>query len=165
MEKLRKSKRNLAFKPWKQIGIGLGILLVTVLFSLFFLLELAEEPFDVAKERAIKIVQEHVKLKKVEEVHIYHSKETYYSVIGKNNQDKEILILVPEASPDLFVYDMEAGISSKEAEAVAKENGATTIERTILGYRDGKPIWEVKAGTTYYSIEFESGQLLKKEGL
>ncbi|NCB80515.1 MAG: peptidase, partial [Bacilli bacterium] len=35
----------------------------------------------------------------------------------------------------------------------------------ILGYRDGKPIWEVKSGTAYYLVDFETGDFVKMEGL
>ena len=48
---------------------------------------------------------------------------------------------------------------------MAKENGATSIDKTTFGYLDGQPVWEIKSGSTYYNIGFESKTLLSKEGL
>lgn len=165
MENARTNRQKFARQPWKQIIVGLGIFLATGLFSLFLLVEMAEQPFVSAKEKAVAVAKEYVQLKTVEDVQLYNGKETYYSLKGKDNQHQSVFVLVPENASDILVYREDAGISSKEAEAVAKENGATAVERIILGYMDGKPLWEVKSGTAYYLIEFETGQLVKKEGL
>ena len=60
---------------------------------------------------------------------------------------------------------MQDGMSQAEAEQVAKENGATSIDKTTFGYLEGQPVWEIKSGSTYYNIGFESKTLLSKEGL
>jgi len=36
---------------------------------------------------------------------------------------------------------------------------------TAHGYLNGRPIWEVKSGKSYYIVDFEKRKLLSKEGL
>ena len=55
------------------------------------------------------------------------------------------------------------GLQRGEVQRLLRKNGAKTADRTILGYRDGKPIWEVKSGTAYYLVDFETGDFVKME--
>lgn len=96
---------------------------------------------------------------------IYNGTETYYSLKGKDKNGDEVYVLIPSSSSSIYVYPVGAGITKEEAQAIAQENGAKTADRIILGYRDGKPIWEVKSGTAYYLVDFETGDFVKMEGL
>ena len=49
--------------------------------------------------------------------------------------------------------------SSKEAASVVKEKSQDAIDRVTFGRFKGKPIWEVKAGSSYYVVDFKTGKV------
>ena len=56
-------------------------------------------------------------------------------------------------------------VSQEKAEAVSKEKGAGEIDKITFGRYQDKPIWEVKSGSNFYLVDFETGALVNKEGL
>ncbi|HFI0419704.1 TPA: DUF5590 domain-containing protein [Streptococcus suis] len=148
-----------------QLLLGFFILLSVVTFSIFTIWDIAAAPFNNARSQAVAVATEYADLQTVSNFSIYNGTETYFSVFGTTSQGEEVAVLIPEATSTVYVYPLAQGISQKEAQAIAKENGAGQAERTILGFRDGKPIWEVKSGAAYYLVEFETGSFVKKEGL
>lgn len=145
--------------------LGFFVLLSAITFSSLYLLREAAQPFTRAKEQAATIAQKYTGLQTVSQVTTYNGKETYYNVSGQNASGEDLFVLVPEKSANIFVYRPTEGISQAEAEARALENGASEIERTVLGYIDQHTVWEVKSGRAYYVIDFKTGELLQKEGL
>ncbi|HFU4056125.1 TPA: DUF5590 domain-containing protein [Streptococcus suis] len=148
-----------------QLLLGFFILLSVVTFSIFTIWDIAATPFNSARSQAVAVATEYADLQTVSNFSIYNGTETYFSVFGTTSQGEEVAVLIPEATSTVYVYPLAQGISQEEAQAIAKANGAGQAERTILGFRDGKPIWEVKSGTAYYLVEFETGSFVKKEGL
>ncbi|HFI0644757.1 TPA: DUF5590 domain-containing protein [Streptococcus suis] len=148
-----------------QLLLGFFILLSVVTFSIFTIWDIAAAPFNSARSQAVAVATEYADLQTVNDFSIYNGTETYFSVFGTTSQGEEVAVLIPEATSTVYVYPLAQGISQEEAQAIAKENGAGQAERTILGFRDGKPIWEVKSGAAYYLVEFETGSFVKKEGL
>lgn len=154
------------------IGTGLGqfvvgiMLFITVLtFSIFIIWDISSEPYVEMKQHATQVARDYADIQTVDTFSIYNGSETYYSILGSNSEGQSLAVIIPENSNTVFVYPMENGISKDEAQTVAKENGAGDVEKVVLGYKDGKPIWEVKSGTAYYLVEFETGNFVKKEGL
>ena len=129
------------------------------------ILHLAIEPWQSAKEGSQKIAKKYADLESLTSFAIYNGKESYYSLIGKTSKKEEEVVLISKNSNKIHVYRMEDGMNQAEAEQLAKENGATSIDKTTFGYLDGQPVWEIKSGSTYYNIGFESKTLLSKEGL
>ena len=76
-----------------------------------------------------------------------------------------LIIFIEADSDKIYTYELSKGISQEKAEKIAKENGAKQIDKVTFGYIKEQPIWEIKSGTTYYNVEFETGRLLSKEGL
>ena len=129
------------------------------------MLHLAIEPWQSAKEGSQKIAKKYADLESLTSFAIYNGKESYYSLIGKTSKNEEDAVLISKNSNEIHVSRLQDGISQAEAEQLAKENGATSIDKTTFGYLDGQPVWEIKSGSTYYNIGFESKTLLSKEGL
>ncbi len=165
MAKMRQRTQKQIITTGKQYVLGLFVLLSVLTFSILYALEVSGRPFAEAKEKAVELASQYAGLTSATQVAIYNGAATYYSVVGKTDAGEELLVLIPEEGQDILVYPLAAGLSQEEAEAVAQENGAESIDRAILGYAGGKPIWEIKSKTTYYLIEFETGDLLKKEGI
>ncbi|HEL1737932.1 TPA: DUF5590 domain-containing protein [Streptococcus suis] len=148
-----------------QLVLGSFILLSVVTFSIFTIWDLAAKPFSDVQNHAISVARDYADIEVIDDVSIYNGVETYFSVQGKTSQGEMIAVIIPEETNTVYVYPMANGISKEEAQAVATENGAGEIEKSVLGYRDAKPIWEVKSGTAYYLVEFETGNFIKREGL
>ncbi|NQN52134.1 DUF5590 domain-containing protein [Streptococcus suis] len=163
----KKFNRLVAFASSRigQFLIGFFVLLSCVVFSVFYVWDRSLSPFEQARVEAQQIAQQYADVSQVDDFAIYNGTETYYSLTGKDKNGDEVYVLIPSASSSIYVYPVGAGITKEEAQAIAQENGAKTADRIILGYRDGKPIWEVKSGTAYYLVDFETGDFVKMEGL
>ena len=85
--------------------------------------------------------------------------------MGKNRKKTQLAVLIEADSDKIYTYELSKGISQEKAEKIAKDNGAKQIDKVTFGYIDGQPIWEVKSETTYYNVDFETGTILRKEGL
>ena len=53
-----------------------------------------------------------------------------------------------QADDAVYTYPLKEGVSSKEAAFVVKEKSQDAIDRVTFGRFKGKPIWEVKAGSS-----------------
>ena len=151
--------------PIRHYAIGLFLVLTALVFSFFKIFHLAIEPWQSAKEGSKKNAKEYSDLENLTSFAIYNGKESYYSLIGKTSKKEEEVVLISKNSNKIHVYHLQDGMSQAEAEQLAKEKGATSIDKTTFGYLDGQPVWEIKSGSTYYNIGFESKTLLSKEGL
>lgn len=148
-----------------QLFIGIAVLLTVLTFSIFMIWDVAGKPFADVRHKAFEVARQYADLQAMEQFVIYNGQETYFSLQGLNSQGQAIAVLVPEGQTTVYVYPLENGLTEEEAGAKAQENGAGEIERAILGYKDGRPIWELKSGGAYYLVDFETGDFIKKEGL
>ncbi|NQN49073.1 DUF5590 domain-containing protein [Streptococcus suis] len=148
-----------------QFVVGISLFITVLTFSIFIIWDISSAPYVEMKQHATQVARDYADIQTVDTFSIYNSSETYYSIIGLDSEGQSLAVIIPENSNTVFVYPMENGISKDEAQTVAKENGAGDVEKVVLGYKDGKPIWEVKSGTAYYLVEFETGSFVKKEGL
>ena len=122
-------------------------------------------PYQSAKETASKVARQYTDLDEVDRFTIYNGKKSYYSLLGKNRKKTQLAVLIEADSDKIYTYEVSKGISQEKAEKIAKDNGAKQIDKVTFGYIDGQPIWEVKSETTYYNVDFETGTILRKEGL
>lgn len=145
--------------------IGICVLIAVLIFSFFSILWISTEPKRVAKQESLKIAKKYADLERVTSFSIYNGDKTYYSLIGKTSKNKDVAVLITKTSNKVFSYSLSDGASQKEAEQVAKENGATAIDKVVFGYWNDQPIWEIKSGNAYYIVSFKDKTLLNKEGL
>ena len=161
-----KKRRNTDQKfPWWQYLLGGSILLTVLTFSGLSILSVAEKPYQEAQERLVQLARQSADVVQVNHFDVFNGKKTYDSLLGKTSQGQEVAVLKEDKGDKLYVYELDKGTSQSQAEKVATENGAGQIDHTIFGMVDEKPIWEVKSGTAYYVIDFETGALTSKEGL
>ena len=152
-----KQKNNL-FIIWQHI-IGVCILALTVLFFFFFLAEKTSDRLQNQIAQARKIALSHSSIATIETESFFHGKEAYLSFIGKDQEGQELAVLVGQADDEVYTYPLKEGVSSKEAASVVKEKSQDAIDRVTLGRFKGKPIWEVKAGNSYYVVDFKTGKI------
>ena len=152
-----KQKNNL-FIVWQHI-IGICILVLTVLFSWLFLAEKTSVRLQDQIAQARKIALSHSSMATIETESFFHGKEAYLSFIGKDQEGQELAVLVAEADDAVYTYPLKEGVSSKEAASAVKEKSQDAIDRVTFGRFKGKPIWEVKAGSSYYVVDFKTGKV------
>lgn len=148
-----------------QYAIGCFILLLVVSFSTLYFFEVAGQPFEKAQQEARTLARRYAELTEIEDMTVYNGEKSYYSILGKQSDGREMAVLIPQDGTEILVYALETGISQEKAEQVALEQGAATVDRIRFGYAKEQAIWEIKSGTSYYLISFETGELVKKEGL
>lgn len=141
------------------------MVLTVLTFSFLYILNLSINPYQSAKETASKVARQYTDLDEVDRFTIYNGKKSYYSLLGKNRKKTQLAVLIEADSDKIYTYELSKGISQEKAEKIAKDNGAKQIDKVTFGYIDGQPIWEVKSETTYYNVDFETGTILRKEGL
>ena len=152
-----KQKKN-HFMLWQHV-IGICILAMTVLFSSLFLVEKTSDRLQDQMAQARKIALSHSSIATIETESFFHGKEAYLSFIGKDQEGQELAVLVAQADDAVYTYPLKEGISSKEAASVVKEESQDAIDRVTFGRFKGKPIWEVKAGSSYYVVDFKTGKV------
>lgn len=152
-----KQKNNL-FIVWQHI-IGIFILVLTVLFSWLFLAEKTSDRLQDQMAQARKIALSNSSIATIETESFFHGKEAYLSFIGKDQEGQKLAVLVAEADDQVYTYPLKEGISQKKAKAIVKEKSKDAIDRVTFGRFKGKPIWEVKAGSSYYVVDFKTGKV------
>ena len=156
-----KAKNNLLW----QYGLGMTILFVVISASFLYLVSLSMKPYQTAKSEGEKLAQQYAGLEQADQVDLYNGLESYYSVLGRNKQQEALAVLIGKDDHKIYVYQLNQGISQEKAEALSKERGAGEIDKITFGRYQDKPIWEVKSGSDFYLVDFETGALVNKEGL
>lgn len=154
----RVKQKNYLFIIWQHI-IGICVLVLTVLFSWLFLAEKTSDRMQDQMEQARKLALSHSSMATIDRESFFHGKEAYLSFIGKDQEGQELAVLVAEADDQVYAYPLKEGVSSKEAASVVKEKSQDAIDRVTFGRFKGKPIWEVKAGSSYYVVDFKTGKV------
>lgn len=165
MVKMRHDLHQKRMTFQKQTLVGLFVLVTVILFSVLYILEVSARPFLQGRQYAEQVAQSYAGLSTITDVAFYNGETSYYSVSGQNEEDKELLVLIPEESSDILIYQADAGISKVTAGEIAQENGAEDIKKITFGYQNNQPIWEVYSDKGYYIISFEDGRLMSKEGI
>ena len=110
-------------------------------------------------EQARNIALSHSSMATIDTESFFHGKEAYLSFIGKDQEGQELAVLVAEADDQVYAYPLKEGISQKKAKAIVKEKSKDAIDRVTFGRFKGKPIWEVKVGSSYYVVDFKTGKV------
>lgn len=151
-------QKNYLFIIWQHI-IGICVLVLTVLFSWLFLAEKTSDRIQDQMVQARNIALSHSSMATIDTESFFHGKEAYLSFIGKDQEGQELAVLVAEADDQVYAYPLKEGINQKKAKAIVKEKSKDAIDRVTFGRFKGKPIWEVKAGRSYYVVDFKTGKV------
>lgn len=143
------------------------VLFVIVSFFLIFLR--ANQPKIVAESQTASIAKVTVGMEDVKKFYCFNRKETYYSVLGIDNKNQEVYVLVSNRSGKVTILPKNKGLDEKQAYSLIlkKEKNLEKISSTNIGIYDSKPVWEVVAKSTessyrYYLLDFETGKIVNK---
>ena len=148
-----------------QYVIGLSILLFVVTSSFLYLVFLSMQPYQKARSEGEELAKQYAGIEQTNQFDIYNGLESYYSILGQNNKQESLAVLIGKSDHKIYVYQLDKGVSQEKAEAVVKEKGATEIDKITFGRYGENPVWEVKSGGDYYLVDFETGKLLERENL
>jgi uncharacterized protein YpmB len=128
----------------------------------------AQEPLNVAEEKAVSLAKEKVELSEVEDFHIYHGTETVSVLEGKNKKGENIIVWIPEKSKKVSWDKRKNGISKEDAvQRLLEEKRPKKIISVKLGMENNIPLWEIYYRSennliNYYYVDFKTGEWLKK---
>ena len=146
------------------------ITIVTVLIILFSCLIIfaigANRPAARAKAEAVEIAKSHTDLKDVSTFYWFTREESYFSLLGNDSKNNEIIVMIPQNGEKVIVLNQADGLKEDDAAVkVATAKPEVEIMRVNLGMAKGKPSWEVVAknnegGLNYYLVDFKSGNIV-----
>lgn len=128
-------------------------------------------PFYSADKTAEAAVLQKQQLSSITETYVYHSKDSYVTVIGTDHNGKKKAIIMPqnrnsnEKPTEVFLKD---GISKKDAISEASKNGdVKKILHAKLGIEKPGVVWEISYinhndKLNYVYILFENGRWWKR---
>ncbi|MDN6290289.1 MAG: DUF5590 domain-containing protein [Tetragenococcus koreensis] len=142
------------------------VLLFIIFFSIIFYIR-ASRPMRQAKQEAVEIAEEYANIDTVDDFYWFTRDETYFTVMGKDENDRDLAVIIPQSGNKVTVEQQDEGLTEQEArQAVLQEHENETVEKTSLGMVDDTPVWEVvttddngdSEGSNYYLLQFEDGE-------
>lgn len=124
----------------------------------------ARQPMNQAKKEAVAIAKEHTSLSTVDKFYWFTRKETFFSIVGKDDTGKEIVVIIPKSGETARQLNQADGLTEAVARQLVKERySQTIIEKASLGIYNDQPVWEIVAENqdqtlTYYLLAFENGE-------
>ncbi len=148
--------------------MGILLLLVMTILTIFAVFYRSNRPFVQAQEEAQIYAEKYANLSEVQQFYWFNREQSYYSFTGTDTAGKEIAVIIPEQVDKVTVLNQQDGISENQAKGVV--HGAYPEERitkTSLGIHEEQAVWEVvTAGTddtvNYYLVSFTTGELLQE---
>ncbi|WP_430609535.1 DUF5590 domain-containing protein [Enterococcus sp. DIV0876] len=143
--------------------IAITTLLVLIIFSSIFYLR-ASRPMRQARNEAIAIAEEYTDLAEVDQFYWFTRETTSFSIVGKDKNEKEIVVIIPKSGEKVTVYNQEDGLTEAQAKQAIKEaHPEQTIQKATLGLFEDTPTWEIMTkdseGTlSYFLIDFKDGK-------
>lgn len=126
----------------------------------------ANQPMFIAKMQATAIAKSTVGMKKVKKFYRFTRRNTYYSVRGRDSDNNEVYVIVPDRGSKVTVIKKDQGITEEKAISLVRDS-AQKVLSTNIGMYDDQPVWEVvtKSGTekySYYLLDFKTGKNIKE---
>lgn len=124
-------------------------------------------PMKRAKNEAVEIAEKYANLTTLDNFYWYNRDETYFSLTGKNNENKEIVVIIPQKGDRVIVLDQTDGLTEAQArEVVTSYRPKQEITDVSLGVFEDKNVWEVTTRNksnqmNYYLLSFEDGTVIK----
>ena len=138
------------------------LLTIIVLASVFYIR--SNRPMAQAKAEATEIAEKYANLQSVDKFYWFTRKETYFSVLGKDDKNKDIAVIISKSGDKVKVVDQKDGLSQSQAEQlILAEHPKESILKSNLGLYEKEPVWEIvtedsQEELTYYLISFSEGK-------
>ncbi|MBM7636430.1 DUF5590 domain-containing protein [Streptococcus saliviloxodontae] len=143
-----------------QVLVGTGLVLLVLLISTLTVTYIASLPRIQARQEAIQVAKRYSDMDELGKFQLFTGDDTYYSLFGTDKKGREMVVSVGSDNSHVYVYKLSDGISESKAKSIAKRQGAKSVDRVTFGIQGETPVWQVKSGTTYYTINFQTGDLV-----
>ncbi len=147
------------------LGIVTFLLIILVVGTMIFIR--SNRPMQQAKREAVQMAEKYADLETVDQFYWFNREQTYFTVVGKNKSQEEIIVIIPKSGDKVRVLAQKDGLTEVQAEETVKTNDPdVTIEKANLGiYRD-QTAWEITAkddqgAIYYYLLNFNDGKIIK----
>lgn len=147
---------------------GIYFLLAIILLSCLFYLK-ATKPYRQARAEASEIATKYANIVKVDQFYWFNRKETYFSVIGKDKDGKEKLVLINQKNGKVKIFNQSEGYNEAEIRhQVANDYPNEKISKLAIGLKKKQIIWEVVTKNSegvfqYHLYSFKTGEKIKNE--
>ncbi len=149
----------------KQVDILIicGVILALIIFVSSIVYTRVSRPVRQAKAEATQIAQRAANIETVENFYWFTRDETYFSIVGLDNKEEEMIVIIPQSGNKITILQQSEGLTENEARRMVKKNHPEeAVKKANLGVVDEKIVWEVMtendAGIMYYLIDFKEGQ-------
>lgn len=160
----RKQNRINGIKVFRRVILTiLGIILI-----LWISFAIANHPRNQARHEAYAMAKKYAHVNQPNGFYVYNREKTYYTVTGKNQHGRQVLVMIPEKGGNISVINQSKGINSQQAINKVKANDQPRrILRIAPGYFNNKVVWEVtyvnkKGALCYDLINFKTGQFVQQ---
>ncbi len=160
-----KIKQKKEQKSILALFVGIILLLMILFFSAIFYVR-ASRPMRQAKAEAIQLAKQYIDLKRVDRFYWYTREETYFSLIGEEQDGEEKIIIIPKKGDQMTILNKSDGLDEQEVRAIMnQEFSDEKIKKITLGMFENQVVWEVTTKISdnlhYYLLDFKDGTLLK----
>jgi Uncharacterized protein conserved in bacteria len=144
---------------------GIILLLLIILFSSIFYIR-SSRPMAQAKQEAVEIAKQYASIEDVEHFYWFNREETYFTVLGKDDKQQEMIAIIPKSGSKITVLKQSDGLSEADAkEAIRVAHPEEAVKKATLGMFNKQPVWEVMTkgnqGNTYFLLDFKTGKEVK----
>ncbi|MGX4685727.1 cell wall elongation regulator TseB-like domain-containing protein [Vagococcus sp. JNUCC 83] len=143
----------------------LTITLITILVVISAIFYRSTSTYRSTKRQAVAIAKNLGHINKVDEFYWFTRQENTYSVVGRDDNNQEKIVMIPENGKGALVIYADKGVKQDDAiQTVLKTNETKMIKKVSLGLVDEKPVWEITAKSkddhlVYYLVDFYSGEI------
>lgn len=151
----------------KKFFIGLTVFLIMLIIGSIVLYRRSVAPYNNSKEEAFEYATTHSDIITPEEFYWYNDTETFFTVVGKTEEDTELVVLINQDNGDVTSIPIEETISKQSA--IQKTREARQPDKILearIGMDNNIPIWEVSYRNEngrlgYYILSLEDGEWLR----
>lgn len=146
---------------------NLLIAILLILLIVWSVIAVSNQPRNAAREQTISMAKKYAHLHSPGQFYIYNRESTYYAISGKNRQDQDIIVIVPQHGGKIRILKQSSGITAAKARAMTEANRKPQeILKVAPGIFNNKAVWEVtyrnqKGNLSYDLINFKTGQYVQ----
>lgn len=146
--------------------LGLLCALIALVVGAVVLFIVATIPQRQAQAQATRVAEQHANLVSVDNFYTFSRAETYYTVTGQDNENRNIIVIVPARGDSLTVLNAADGNNAGQVRTIVRQaHPDLTITRVNLGMFRDRPTWEVVARNSdgvfqFFLVDWANGQFV-----
>ncbi|WP_295728139.1 DUF5590 domain-containing protein [uncultured Limosilactobacillus sp.] len=160
----KKQNRINGMRVFRRIVLTILVLILVCWISF----AIANHPRRQARHEAYSMAKQYAHVDHPTGFYVYNRDRTYYTVAGKNQHNKQVLVIIPDKGGHITIINQSKGINRQQAVArVSSSERPRRIIRTAPGYFNDRIVWEVtyinsKGALCYDLINFHTGKFVQK---